>query len=117
MDAMDPSSNMSSSPEATSASTVFDLFLSYNSNDRELIQAVRQHLEARGVVTFMDHENLLPGLPWPEALEKAVSSVRAVAVFVSRTSGNGITPASGVLSRKYCVTLHPCIFRTSTSEA
>jgi WD40 repeat protein len=67
--------------------TSVDLFLSYQRSDGESVQNVRQILEARGVSTFFDRENLVAGLPWPQALEDALRSVRAVAVFVGRELG------------------------------
>lgn len=62
--------------------STYQLFLSYHSPDREAVQTVRQLLEARGIATFLDREDLVPGLPWPQALEEALGSVRAVAVFL-----------------------------------
>jgi formylglycine-generating enzyme required for sulfatase activity len=60
----------------------YDIFLSYHSPDRESVHTVRQLLEARGIATFFDREDLVAGLPWPHALEDALRSVRAVAVFL-----------------------------------
>jgi WD40 repeat protein len=59
-----------------------DLFLSYHVADRESVLAVRDHLRARGITTFLDRDNLPPGWPWPQALEEALRSARAVAVFL-----------------------------------
>ena len=59
-----------------------DLFLSYHSPDHGLVHTIRELLEARGIATFLDRENLVAGLPWPHALEEALRSVRAVAVFI-----------------------------------
>jgi WD40 repeat protein len=64
-----------------------DLFLSYNSVDRDLVQRVQKVLEARGISTFIDRDNLVVGLPWPEALEQGLRDVRAVAVFIGRQLG------------------------------
>lgn len=61
-----------------------DVFLSYRSADREHVEAVGRRLRERGVRTFLDRRNLVAGLPWPHALEKALQSVRAVLVFVGR---------------------------------
>jgi hypothetical protein len=59
-----------------------DLFLSYNSRDREAVRVVQQHLQTRYVRAFLDREALVPGLPWAEALEEALGTVRAVAIFI-----------------------------------
>ncbi|MBV8674703.1 MAG: toll/interleukin-1 receptor domain-containing protein, partial [Acidobacteriaceae bacterium] len=63
------------------------LFLSYNSVDRSSVVAVQKLLEARGITTFLDRDQLTPGLPWPVFLEEALRSVRAVAVFLGRDLG------------------------------
>ena len=58
------------------------LFLSYNSRDREAVLRVWQQLEARAVSTFLDRNDLTPGLPWQAELEAALAKVNAVAVFI-----------------------------------
>ncbi len=63
------------------------LFLSYNSADREAVIAVRNLVRARGVSTFLDRDNLVTGLPWPQALEEGLRGARAVAVFIGRQLG------------------------------
>src|SRR6516162_4428082 len=66
---------------------VTQLFLSYNSVDRSSVVAVQRLLEARGVTTFLDRGQVVPGLPWPQALEEGLRGVRAVAVFIGRELG------------------------------
>src|SRR5438034_7902872 len=63
------------------------LFLSYNSVDRPSVVALQKLLEARGITTFLDRDQLAPGLPWPVALEEGLRGVRAVAVFIGRELG------------------------------
>jgi len=63
------------------------VFLSYNSADRQAVVAVQKLLEARGIRTFLDRHNLVPGLPWPQALEEGLRGARAVAVFIGRELG------------------------------
>jgi WD40 repeat protein len=63
------------------------LFLSYNSSDRPMVVAVKKLLVARGITTFLDRDQLVPGMPWPPALEEALRGVRAVAVFIGRELG------------------------------
>ncbi len=60
-----------------------DLFLSYNRSDRDRVSELRRVIEARGISTFLD-EDLQAGLPWPQALENALSEAGAVAVFLGR---------------------------------
>jgi hypothetical protein len=63
------------------------LFLSYNSTDRSSVAAVQELLATRGITTFLDRDHLVPGLPWPQALEEGLRNVRAVAVFIGRELG------------------------------
>lgn len=64
-----------------------DVFLSYHGLDRARVDAVRRQLSGRGIRAFLDRHDLVAGLPWPQALENALRSVRAVLVFVG--SGDG----------------------------
>jgi hypothetical protein len=64
------------------ASTETDLFLSYNRQDQDAVLRIRHLLELRGIRTFLDRDHLVAGLPWPQALEQALKSARAVAVFL-----------------------------------
>ena len=63
------------------------LFLSYTSVDRPSVVAIQNLLAARGITTFLDRDQLSPGLPWPVALEEGLRGVRAVAVFIGRELG------------------------------
>src|SRR6516225_1249554 len=63
------------------------LFLSYSSADRIPVIAVQKLLHARGINTFLDRDNLVSGLAWPQALEQALRAVDAVAVFIGRELG------------------------------
>ncbi len=58
------------------------VFISYNSRDHDQVAAVREQLRARGISSFLDREHLIKGLPWPEALERALTQAAAVAVFL-----------------------------------
>jgi WD40 repeat protein len=64
-----------------------DLFLSFHSADRETVRRVQRLLEARGISTFLDQEQMRPGLPAIPQLETALQSTRAVAVFLGRQIG------------------------------
>ena len=58
------------------------LFLSFNSADRTSVITVQKLLQARGITTFLDRDNLVSGLAWPQALEQALRAVDGVAVFI-----------------------------------
>jgi hypothetical protein len=70
-----------------SARRELQLFLSYNSADRTSVVAVQKLLEARGITTFLDRDNLVAGLLWPHALEQGLRRVRGVAVFIGGDLG------------------------------
>ena len=74
-----------------------DVFLSYHAADRERVDAIRRSLAERGVRAFLDRQDLVAGLPWPQALEEALQSVRAVLVFVG---GATAARASGLWQRR-----------------
>jgi hypothetical protein len=59
-----------------------EVFLSYHSPDRAALLKIRELLATRGIGTFLDRDNLLAGMPWPQALERALGQARAVAVFL-----------------------------------
>jgi hypothetical protein len=63
------------------------LFLSYNSAVRTSVMAVQKLLKARGITTFLDRDNLVSGLAWPQALEQALRAVAGVAVFIGSELG------------------------------
>jgi hypothetical protein len=63
------------------------LFVSYNSVDRPSVVVVQKLLAARGITTFLDRDQLAPGLPWPSTLEQGLRGARAVAVFIGRELG------------------------------
>lgn len=67
----------------------YDIFLSYNRADFEGAESARRYLAERGLRPFMDYTALVPGLPWPEALEQALTGVRAVAVFIGPSGFGG----------------------------
>jgi hypothetical protein len=66
----------------------FDVFLSYNTRDRQEVARVRDFLRQRGFSTFLDAESLPIGQPWFPELQKAIDTARAVIVFVG-TDGLG----------------------------
>ncbi|MFN7927040.1 MAG: TIR domain-containing protein [Blastocatellia bacterium] len=59
-----------------------DLFLSYNTRDREYVLRVQQMLCTRGIATFLDCQHLTVGLSWRDEIEAALNKVNAVAVFI-----------------------------------
>src|SRR5436305_13705757 len=61
-------------------SETFDVFFSYNSKDREIVRAVRQALESRGIRVWMDEEQISPGAGWMQQLQELIPRASAAAV-------------------------------------
>jgi len=59
-----------------------DVFLSYHWRDRREVESLAQTLYQEGLKVFLDRWYLTPGQPWPQALERALTSCSAVAVCV-----------------------------------
>lgn len=67
----------------------FDVFLSYNSQDKPAVRALAAALQARGLRAWLDEDELPPGLPHQPLLERAIREARSVAVCVG---ASGIGP-------------------------
>lgn len=63
-------------------STAFDVFLSYRWQDREAVEGVAHWLRERGLSPFLDRWYMVPGQPWPQALEEILAKCRSVAVLI-----------------------------------
>lgn len=60
----------------------FDVFLSYHWRDREPVERIARSLRDQGLKPFLDRWYLVPGRPWPQALEPTLVSCRAAAVCI-----------------------------------
>jgi WD40 repeat protein/energy-coupling factor transporter ATP-binding protein EcfA2 len=69
-----------SAPASTPAA--FDVFLSYNSRDRPIVQRIAQDLAREGVRPFLDVWSLTAGEHWQPELIKGIDTSKACAVFV-----------------------------------
>ena len=59
----------------------YDVFLSHNSTDKQLVEEVAKLLKSEGLQPFLDKWHLVPGDPWQEALEEALERSTTVAVL------------------------------------
>jgi formylglycine-generating enzyme required for sulfatase activity/energy-coupling factor transporter ATP-binding protein EcfA2 len=58
----------------------YDVFLSYPTRMHRDVRALADQLRGQGLEVFLDRWNLVPGQPWTEALERALSQCQSVAV-------------------------------------
>jgi Tfp pilus assembly protein PilF len=62
---------------------LYDVFLSHNGRDKEVVEDLARRLEDEAQLRpWLDKWNLVPGEPWQEALESALDSSRTCAVFL-----------------------------------
>jgi formylglycine-generating enzyme required for sulfatase activity len=61
---------------------IYDVFLSYHWRDRETVERIARSLRDQGLTPFLDRWYLIPGRPWPQALEEVLASCRAVSVCI-----------------------------------
>ncbi len=64
----------------------FDVFLCHNSQDKPAVRAVNQFFRSAGVATWLDEDQLSPGVAWQAELEKQIGNVRMACVFVGENS-------------------------------
>jgi hypothetical protein len=64
------------------AGITYDVFLSYNWREHAAVEAIARALRDRGLRVFLDRWYLVPGRPWPQALEGTLDTCCAVAVFL-----------------------------------
>jgi len=60
----------------------FDVFLSYNSKDVELVTMIAERLLERGILPWLDQWEVRPGTRWVPVLDQHLKTVRAAAVFI-----------------------------------
>lgn len=58
-----------------------DVFISYNSLDRDIVKELANFLEMRGLIVWYD-KNLEPGSQWLEELEKNIRKSKTAAIFI-----------------------------------
>ena len=62
--------------------TCFHVFLFHSSADKAAVEELARRLAKEGVQAWLDKWNLIPGDPWQQALEKALTESETCAVFV-----------------------------------
>ncbi len=62
----------------------FDVFLSHNSKDKTAVRELAQALRERGVIVWLDEDELRPGLSWQTLLENGIKLSKSIAVLIGR---------------------------------
>jgi hypothetical protein len=60
----------------------YDVFLSYNSRDRDAVRHLAGRLRADGLLPWFDTRDLPPGARWQDELERQIGQARSAAVFL-----------------------------------
>ncbi len=60
----------------------YDVFLCYNSKDKEQVEAIGRRLKERGILPWLDAWDVRPGMRWQDALERQLKSIKSAAVFI-----------------------------------
>src|SRR5271166_79797 len=67
---------------AGASSFDYEVFLSHSSPDKPAVEELARRLKREGIEPFLDKWNLIPGQPWQEALEEALTRSASCAVFI-----------------------------------
>lgn len=76
----------------------FDVFLCHNSVDKPEVRKLAKRLSDRGLVVWIDEEQLRPGVPWQGVLEEQIASIRSAVVCIG---GVGVGPWQEVEMRAF----------------
>ncbi|XZN96459.1 MAG: TIR domain-containing protein [Microcoleus sp.] len=60
----------------------FDVFLAHNSQDKPQVKAIASELKRRGLKVWIDEEQILPGRPFQDVIQKAIPNVKSAAIFI-----------------------------------
>src|SRR5262249_60453627 len=71
-------------PNCSDSASSYDLFLSYNSEDHDVVEAIARKLRDEGLKPFLDRWYLAPGARWRTKLKDTLSSSKAIAILVGR---------------------------------
>jgi hypothetical protein len=63
----------------------FDVFLCHNGDEKPAVRLINDAMKASGLKTWLDEEQLPPGLPWQPELERVIEQIRCACVFVGDT--------------------------------
>jgi hypothetical protein len=63
----------------------FDVFLAHNSQDKPQVRIIANELKRCGLKPWLDEEQIPPGRPFQDYIQKAIQSVKSAAIFIGPT--------------------------------
>jgi hypothetical protein len=72
-------------PAVKEARDGFDVFLCHNSEEKPAVRLINDSMKEAGLRTWLDEEQLPPGLPWQPELERVIEQIRCACVCVGDT--------------------------------
>jgi small GTP-binding protein len=60
----------------------YDVFLCHNSKDKYFIIEIRKTLMKKGILPWLDKEDMKPGENWRKSLEEQITKIKVAAVFI-----------------------------------
>ena len=63
-------------------SNQFDVFLAHNTQDKPQVRVIAQELKRRGLKPWLDSEQIPPGRPFQDEIQKAISLVKSAAILI-----------------------------------
>jgi hypothetical protein len=70
--------------EGTIPQREYDVFVIYDQSDRQDVEALVHALEKRAQKVWFDRRSLIPGVPWQEQFQAAISASKSVLVFLGK---------------------------------
>ena len=63
----------------------FDVFLAHNTEDKPQVRKIAEKLRQRKLKPWLDEEQIPPGRPFQDVIQKAIQSVKSAAIFIGPT--------------------------------
>lgn len=71
-------------PPSSSTGNGSDVFLAHHSSDKLQVERIAEQLRSRGLKPWLDNEQIAPGRPFQEVLQRAISEAKAAAIFIGK---------------------------------
>lgn len=81
-------------------SPVYDVFLCHNSEEKAEVEKIRDRLQQIEIYAWLDKYDFEPFVRWQDQLEKIISQIKAVAVFIG---SSGVGPWADIEMHEFLV--------------